>query len=376
VPAILADTRRRLEPLPGAVAAAFDELAEELATGALRPLRGGGPDRPLWDRAVAPHAGRSWLDVPWYFAEAYFYRRILEATGYFEDGPLGGQDPYAAAKRAELAPGEGPARCAAALAATPDAGPGARPGRLRARLHASLWGNRADLSYNVAAALGAHAGDARDLLVDDADRVAERLAGDPPRRIALVADNAGTELLMDLALVAALLEDDRVEAIELHLKAQPFFVSDAMPADVEIHLAALEAAGGLAAGLAGDLRGAQEAGRLLLRTHPFYTSSLHYPELPADLRAALGAQDLVLAKGDANYRRLCSDARWPRETPFADVVAYFPAPLVALRTCKAELVVGLPAGLAARLDAEAPGWMVDGRRGLIQARPRAGGAAS
>jgi hypothetical protein len=73
-------------------------------------------------------------------------------------------------------------------------------------------------------------------------------------------------------------------------------------------------------------------------------------------------------KGDANYRRLCSDARWAPETPFADVVEGFPAPVVALRTMKAEVVVGLPLGLATVLDREDARWMVNGRRGLVQAR--------
>src|SRR5205823_4744952 len=100
----------------------------------------------------------------------------------------------------------------------------------------------------------------------------------------------------------------------------------------------------------------------------FHTSSLFYPQLPPDLRAELARADLVVLKGDANYRRLCSDAHWPFETPFAEVVRDFPAPLVALRTSKAELVVGLPPGLAAATAALDPLWLVNGRRGVIQAR--------
>jgi hypothetical protein len=50
------------------------------------------------------------------------------------------------------------------------------------------------------------------------------------------------------------------------------------------------------------------------------------------------------------------------------VVADFPAPLVTLRTLKAEVVVGLPPGMAERLQAEDARWLVNGRRGVIQAR--------
>ena len=155
----------------------------------------------------------------------------------------------------------------------------------------------------------------------------------------------------------------------MHVKDHPFFVSDTMEHDVQDALAALKASGDPAcAALAERVAGWRGAGKLLVTSHPFYTSSLFYPGLPLDLRADLAGSSLVILKGDANYRRLCSDAPWPPETPFAEVVKEFPAPLVALRTCKAEVMVGLPPGVAPRLFAEDPAWMVNGRRGVIQAR--------
>ncbi|HXU81192.1 MAG TPA: ARMT1-like domain-containing protein, partial [Polyangia bacterium] len=202
VPEILAKTRAQLGALPAEVAQRLDELAAELRDGALRPLQETTPDRAAWDEAVRPHLGHGWLDLPWYFAESYFYRRLLEATGYFGGGPLGGRDPFAADKASEWAPAEAPARCAQMLAAAP-----AEPGpRLHALMLASLWGNRADLSYNVARQLGSYAGDAsEDLLADHAPAVAELLLAHRCRRVTLIADNAGTELLMDLALCDHLL---------------------------------------------------------------------------------------------------------------------------------------------------------------------------
>jgi hypothetical protein len=78
--------------------------------------------------------------------------------------------------------------------------------------------------------------------------------------------------------------------------------------------------------------------------------------------------DLVIIKGDANYRRLLGDAHWPYTTPFAYATRYFPSPLVALRTLKAEIIVGLRPGEAEQLQAEDPAWLVNGKRGIIQAR--------
>ncbi|TMI75256.1 MAG: protein-glutamate O-methyltransferase family protein, partial [Bacillati bacterium ANGP1] len=77
---------------------------------------------------------------------------------------------------------------------------------------------------------------------------------------------------------------------------------------------------------------------------------------------------LVILKGDANYRRLLSDAHWAPTAPFSKVTGYFSAPLVALRTLKAEIIVGLAPGRAERLTAEDREWLVNGRRGVIQAR--------
>jgi uncharacterized protein with ATP-grasp and redox domains len=247
----------------------------------------------------------------------------------------------------------------------------AEPGaRLRALMLASLWGNRADLSYNVARQLGSYAGDAAaDLLADHSPAVAELLLAHRCPRVTVIADNAGTELLMDLALVDHLLAACGVSELVMHVKNHPFFVSDAMDHDVEDGLRALLATGDPAAvALVDRIAEWRRAGRLVLGTHPFYTTSLFYDDLPDDLRAELARSSLVILKGDANYRRLCSDAPWPPETPFAEVVRAFPAPLVSLRTLKAEVVVGLPPGVAEKIAAADPTWLVNGRRGVIQAR--------
>jgi hypothetical protein len=141
-----------------------------------------------------------------------------------------------------------------------------------------------------------------------------------------------------------------------------------MPADFLNALDALDAVGGDARALAQRLRGALRQGRLLIETHPAYATGLFFFELPDDLFAVLGQFDLVFLKGDVNYRRLVGDAHWPPTTSFARATAYFPAPLVALRTLKAELIVGLEPGQAEETAAQDPEWLINGKRGVIQAR--------
>jgi hypothetical protein len=76
---------------------------------------------------------------------------------------------------------------------------------------------------------------------------------------------------------------------------------------------------------------------------------------------------MVVVKGDANYRRVVGDALWPPDAPFAAAASYAPSPLLCLRTLKSDAVLGLPPGLAERLDASHPSWRVDARRGIAQA---------
>jgi uncharacterized protein with ATP-grasp and redox domains len=373
VPRIVEETAAQT-PFPPDIRARLAGLRDELLGGVAQPLHEEAPDRAFWNEIGVPYLGRSWLDVPWYWAEAFLYRRVLEATGYFQPGPWRGVDPFRPTKETEWQPDTAPRAAETLLAALPEG----RSARFAMLLQGSLWGNRVDLSYRAVMAQLArggggngveahHAGDAANLLVDDTARVWGWLEAAPPgARITVVADNAGTELAMDLALIDFLLVENLAGEVHLHLKGQPFFVSDAMPADLDDALAALAAGGPAAAALAGRIATHRAEGRLQVRAHWLYTTCLHYFQMPSDLREDLAAGRLVIFKGDANYRRLVGDAHWPPTTPFAAATAYFPAPLLALRTLKAELITGLGPGEAEALARIDPQWLVNGVRGLIQ----------
>jgi hypothetical protein len=388
VPRIAEETIEQ-NAFPPGIGAAMIALWEELLDGPVQPLREETPDRVFWNTISAAHLGRPWLEAPWYWAEAYFYRRVLEAIGYFRPGPWQGRDPFALTKATEWQPEVAPRAVGLLLARLPE-DPLARFADL---IQGSLWGNRIDLSYRHVSAqfaqeagLAAHqAGDAANLLIDDTTQAWSWLnqlpsAGGRPgvSRIILVADNAGTEQAMDLALIDFLLAGGLATEVHLHLKPQPFFVSDAMPADLETALTALTgaeesdsmqaAAGAEAAALARRVRGYLADGRLQVRTHWAYTTCLHYFQLPADLLAEVAGSRLVIFKGDANYRRLLGDGHWPPDTSFAAATAYFPAPLIALRTLKSEVITGLAPGRAQALQAEDDKWLVNGKRGVIQAK--------
>lgn len=363
---------------PAPVNAQLQALIDEIAEGTIRPLDDpGAPDEALWNAWIAPHEGQFWREAPWFFSETYFYRRILEATGYFQRGPAEGRDPFTQQKREGLhQSAEGMRTLAQALEAAQDA---ARE-HLPQRLQAALWGNQADLSMWAADEdrprhLGTDQAHER-LLVDDTAAALSGLDERAAPRVDVLADNTGSELTCDLALVDALLTCGANPVI-MHLKPHPTFVSDATMADVHTTLDTMAADADPATQAWGDrLRTHLAHGRLQLRDSFAWTSPLRFRAMPPLVMADLARADLVISKGDANYRRLLGDRHWDYTTPFEEVVDYFPAPLVALRTLKAEVAAGLSAEQVKQLDAEDPGWLVNGEWGVIQFARAAGAAVT
>jgi uncharacterized protein with ATP-grasp and redox domains len=356
VPALFRKTQtqaREVGLLDDDALGAIDVLLREMATGPLLGLTEHTPDRRAWDEACAPHVGKSWLEVPWYFAESYAYRRLLEATGFFRADAKGcGVDPFLPVKQEEERTATVPP---SAEGTNGDADKKPTRELLRALLLRSLWGNRADLSYDVGRAFGATGADA-DLLADDGDEATTLLlrALTGGRRIGVITDNAGTELMHDLRLVEVL---SRHADVTVVCKRHPFFISDATVVDVQRTAALLQSS---------------VLERVEVLDPWFFCGSgfLWDGALDDEARALLRSFDVVIVKGDANYRRLLGDAPWPPTTPFAHVVQEFPASLIALRTCKADLVCGLSEEALQRGRAGGEDWLINGRFGLLQAFSR------
>ncbi|MES4887246.1 damage-control phosphatase ARMT1 family protein [Streptomyces sp. NPDC096012] len=346
---------------------ALDELLASCADGVIEPLPAGAPDRDHWDDWDLPeYVGRSWYDVPWLWSESYFYRRLLDAVGYFGPGTWQGIDPFRPFKQAELDAPETDEE----LAALDALGELSERERGDALLHGSLWGNRADLGFRFSSA-GAEAREpAPALVADDSEALWSLLPPGGAATLVLVADNAGRELVPDLLLIAHLLTEERAARAVLHVKPHAYYVSDATTADVVDALRRLRAAPGAAAEYGRVLRSAMADGRLDVRAHPFSCAPLPYARMPDDLRAEFAAATLTVVKGDLNYRRLVGDRRWPPTTPFQRTTAWFPGPVAALRTLKSEVITGLSASAeAALVAAEGQRWRTSGTHALIQVGP-------
>jgi uncharacterized protein with ATP-grasp and redox domains len=358
-----------------AVSERLEMFLAEIPAAKIRLLQDPAPDAEAWMEYVRPHLDDDWLEVPWFFAEVYFYRRILEATGYFADGPRHRVDPFAAQKRESLlADWKRVQRLAGQLAAQRRAGWDAEA--LAEYLSIALWGNQGDLSMwpsGVAAQPTPKSGERDDyLLADDRPAVRAFLATCKPEttRVDFLMDNVGFELVSDLALVDYLLESQTVASVHLHLKSHPLFVSDALIADVEETVARLATAGNQDVVTFGRrLQGHLEEQRLQMHQHSFWSSPLAGWEMPEDLHRTLGNATLVISKGDANYRRLLGDGHWAFTAPFSRIVSYFSAPLLALRTLKSEVAAGIAPQTVAALTARDVSWLTSGQWGVIQFAP-------
>jgi hypothetical protein len=360
----LIETVRRLVPYPPAVQAALDQLLVTI-DDSIPPLPANARDHEAWQEWAAPHLGRSWLDAPFLWAESYFYRLLLEATGYFGSGPWAGIDPFAPQKSAEL---DTPdlARDLGELdrlVAAPD------QAGLSAALSAALWGNRADLGFRMSDPSAQDKEQVDELVADDSTELWRLLEAGTPGHVHLIADNAGRELVADLVLIDRLLATGRAASVTLHLKPHPYYVSDATTADLLQVLRRLHAAGDTAAGIATRLTAPIGDGRLQVRAHAFWCSPLTFHELPTDLATELAEATAVIIKGDLNYRRLVGDAHWAPTTSFQDLTSYFPAPLAALRTLKSDVAVGVDPDRLTHLESTAPGWRTDGTHAVIHVRP-------
>jgi len=357
----------------------MEVLLDEIPEGGICPLKDVLASRAKdWAAYVAPYLGQNWLEVPWFFAEIYFYRRILEATGYFRAGTGKGMDPFGYQKRAGLersrdAIGFFCGQMERWLFESP--GQGVDKGEaLRGLIKMSLWGNQADLSiwpadreaspeYKDVQERGAH------LAVDETEAVIRYLASLENKgvRIEVLVDNAGMELVSDLGLIDYLLSSQIIEQARLHLKTDPVFVSDAMVKDVDYTLAFLASHAERAVRRLAERLGDHRAtGRLQLQEEAFWVSPLSGWEMPSRLRAGLAKAELLISKGDIHYRRLLGDRHWPFTKPLSEVVGYLPTPLAALRVLKGDIVAGLPVGRAEALKAVDPEWMVNGKWGLVQ----------
>ena len=253
-----------------------------------------------------------------------------------------------------------------------------------------LWGNATDLSLltnltyeDIQKLQGAEARKAaeKNILINDLPKTYELLKkardeGKAERRVDIVLDNAGFELYVDLVLAGFLLASGLATQIVLRPKSIPWFVSDVLPGDFSALLNAISNPRAFFETQSEEekLQGKTPValtkeedeelqfvfqhwaelhaeGQLVMRPNRYWTAGGSFwrlpkeaPELYEDLKPA----ELVIFKGDLNYRKLTGDAHWDPTTPFTTALGPMGpgsgVNVLSLRTCKADVVVGLKPG--------------------------------
>lgn len=287
-----------------------------------------------------------------------------------------------------------------------------------------LWGNATDLSLltnltyaDIQKLQGSSARKTQEanILVNDLPAAFRSLkasqAASPKgeRRVDIVLDNAGFELFVDLILAGYLLASGLATQIVLHPKSIPWFVSDVVPKDFGELLNALANPQAFYSSLTKSSEAKEDdpatqplkeeevadlkvlfdhwselhaEGRLVIRPNRFWTHSGGYWRMPSvapELYKDLQESELVIFKGDLNYRKLVGDCAWDPTAPFREAIGPLGRngeglKVLALRTCKADTVVGLPEGTDENIrqteggggDSGARKWAWSGKWAVVQ----------
>ncbi|KAL3979711.1 small subunit ribosomal protein S36 [Sarotherodon galilaeus] len=376
----------------------LSKLRNELQTDKpVLALTDGLPDTDSWNqylerqqRLQGDQEPVSWFKSPWLYVECYMYRRIHEALllnppisdfDVFNEGKTQGFTESSQAVMSLCTYLEGINNNIEELSKNQ------LFEHFSKLMQVSLWGNKCDLSISAGQENSQKTSPLDSLysllpfiLVDDTKRVWSALiSAQRPResgkttadRVDIVLDNAGFELVTDLVLADFLVSSGLARQIHFHGKSIPWFVSDVTAKDFQWTIRQAMATNHKWVSKCGvQWQRYLKEGMWCYHDHPFWTQPHEFCDMAADapdLYTTLQGADLVLFKGDLNYRKLTGDRYWEHTVSFETALRGFgPAPLCSLRTLKANIQVGLQPGQGEKLTSQDPSWMTSGKYAVIQ----------
>jgi uncharacterized protein with ATP-grasp and redox domains len=284
--------------------------------------------------------GVRWSQLPFLHAEVYLYNRVLQVFEY----ETRGLDPFLSQKK------QAKEACANARAQLEEEDT-EELDMAQYLLH-SFYGNKTDLSLHSLKESQIELGGVEELiLVNQIPEIVRYLEScEEVTQLDIIVDNYCFELFNDLRLGQKLQRQYPKAVISIHCKAFPIFVSDAIPADVA------------------EMCVEMNVQNIEICSDTYWNSpSEWFERMPASLSDHFARADLVIVKGDANYRKLVGARKYDETVTFEETVDYFPSKAVcAIRGLKCELCVGVPAEVRAEQAKQSPTWNVDGTRGVIQ----------
>lgn len=213
----------------------------------------------------------------------------------------------------------------------------------RTCIHYCLSANTSDLSQlNAKERFVYEIGDIR-ILHDDTEILFQYLDVNKKfERFDIICDNAGKELFSDLYLACYFLFNNIVGKVVFHFKPYPYFVSDATKEDFGFMMNAIMQYGG--AECAAQCSNYVREGKIEIEDDAFWAAPLCFKDMPnSNLRDQLCNSDLIIVKGDLNYRRLVEDKDWRHTDSFLERTkgVFRDVPIFAPRVLKSDVLVGI-----------------------------------
>lgn len=248
----------------------------------------------------------------------------------------------------------------------------------------SLWGNKCDLSISAGNDNSQITSPLKDLvnlkekiLVNDSEKLLDfftKLKADKQQVILdIVLDNAGFELFTDLCLIEVLyltgFLDLKHSLVRFYVKKHPWFISDTMKHDFYSLLDYMKNyhESNIIKDLGGKWHNYLANKQWILIENDYWTLPHDFSAMKIvnpDLYNQIGQANLVIFKGDLNYRKLAGDLNWIIQTPFREALrGFLPTSLCSLRTIKANVACGFPIDF--KQENYPKDWMVSGEFGMI-----------
>ncbi|GAB6020642.1 hypothetical protein CHUAL_003313 [Chamberlinius hualienensis] len=371
----------------------LSKLKNEMTTDKpLTDISDGRDDASLWNRHLNEVAEEqkkdgksekvSWYTSAWLLTETYMYRRIQEAFELSVHMAL--CDPFEEQKQMSFRNSMAAIQILANyLIETKNLivkDEELKKNSFSKFLQIALWGNKCDMSISCGVDSSQSLNPLTQLknlrshiLVNNIELIWNHLKKqrsiNDTVRIDIILDNAGFELFTDLCLADFLTSQGLANHVHFHLKAMPWYISDVTTNDFIWTLSESKQDPKLKQ-LGDNWDKYIEEGQWTFSAHDFWTSGYdysHLKETAPDLHNELQKSQLLIFKGDLNYRKLTGDLHWPYDASFSDSLRGFnPTALCSLRTIKADTVVGLNPGQAEVIEKMNKDWMISGDYAVIQ----------
>jgi uncharacterized protein with ATP-grasp and redox domains len=347
-PKIIADIKKHN---PGKYEQELDAILEDKF---IRQVKLPDSEKTNWEDFFKEYENESWYKTPFFFLELYFYKRI---NILFRD-----EDPFRKSKQEDLIANPLFLKQVDSFYSQLD------QASLRDVILLSLWGNKADLSLlNRIDQTSKNATFSDDNLLIDHSADIEAKLKSTSKRIDIVLDNAGIELLTDLIFVDYILKQFKISEVVLHFKSEPVFVSDALIHDFYDLLEFISTNNSLASlkQLVINIKSGISENRIIINSNFIWGQPVHLYKPEFGFEYLFDNTNLIILKGDANYRRILGDKNIPFTTSDSILDGVYSKNIAAFRTLKSEIIIHISEEIINNISNFSNQWCINGSKGVV-----------